>query len=99
MIRVVNGRRRRAALDRRQALLLLEVAERIDFDPVFRQQVLGAPVASLVGAGVRREVAEELATGEEEELAFFADDARRVAARAHLRAVAALSSYVLPTGS
>ena len=68
--------------------LLLEVAERLDFDPIFRAAVQADPLVALVGAGLDPATASALLAGEE--VVLFGDSTVQVAARAHRWAMAIL---------
>lgn len=68
--------------------LLLEVAERIDFDPVFRRAVARDPLVALTGAGLDTATAVDLVG--EAEVVPFQDGPSQVAARAHRWALALL---------
>ncbi len=68
--------------------LLLEMAERLDFDASFRAAVQADPLVALVGAGLDPGTAAELLAGEE--VVLFGDSTVQIAARAHRWAMALL---------
>ena len=80
-----------AAWEAATAKLLLDVASRIDFEADVRARLTRDPVAELRRLGVDAELAARLVGGEiEDEVVAFAEDARRVAARAHALAMVLL---------
>ncbi len=70
------------------AMLVLDVAARIDFDPAFRTAVDRSPQAELLAAGVPLDLATAFTASDD--VTAFDGGARAVAARAHAWAMQVL---------